>query len=418
MNKILIDIGSSTIKIYKSTQEEVSLLVQRTIPFKDGFDSEGGISDLAKKELFELIDSVKEENKSLPIKIYTTGIFRKLTDAARISFIDEFFERTGLLFNIISQDLENFYLEMALAGKCQLNEPILLINIGGGSTELVVMYGKEAVERKNIDLGVGAINTKFPQINEEMSKITLQEAINFIRENLPDLSNKVKVAFYTGGELNYMQLASYVLKPNRLFKDNDHPSLISVVDFSKRNKEIFEKVFLKELESLMPNNPKWMHGARGCSAIAQAICQRYQIQTIIPSNSNIINGVARQEFRYVTISGSGSFRKHLEYILKIKERLEARGTKVLSPRFTEPKNPGERFVVFTGEEGLGPLELERHHLNSISGSDALIVCDPEGYVGASALLEIGFANAIGKRIIFIEKPEEFMLNTLPAEIGL
>ena len=416
MNKILIDIGSSTIKIYKSTQEEVSLLVQRTIPFKDGFDSEGGISDLAKKELFELIDSVKEENKSLPIKIYTTGIFRKLTDAARISFIDEFFERTGLLFNIISQDLENFYLEMALAGKCQLNEPILLINIGGGSTELVVMYGKEAVERKNIDLGVGAINTKFPQINEEMSKITLQEAINFIRENLPDLSNKVKVAFYTGGELNYMQLASYVLKPNRLFKDNDHPSLISVVDFSKRNKEIFEKVFLKELESLMPNNPKWMHRARGCSAIAQAICQRYQIQTIIPSNSNIINGVARQEFRYVTISGS--FRKHLEYILKIKERLEARGTKVLSPRFTEPKNPGERFVVFTGEEGLGPLELERHHLNSISGSDALIVCDPEGYVGASALLEIGFANAIGKRIIFIEKPEEFMLNTLPAEIGL
>jgi len=416
MNKILIDIGSSTIKIYKSTQEEVSLLVQRTIPFKDGFDSEGGISDLAKKELFELIDSVKEENKSLPIKIYTTGIFRKLTDVARISFIDEFFERTGLLFNIISQDLENFYLEMALAGKCQLNEPILLINIGGGSTELVVMYGKEAVERKNIDLGVGAINTKFPQINEEMSKITLQEAINFIRENLPDLSNKVKVAFYTDGELNYMQLASYVLKPNRLFKDNDHPSLISVVDFSKRNKEIFEKVFLKELESLMPNNPKWMHGARGCSAIAQAICQRYQIQTIIPSNSNIINGVARQEFRYVTISGS--FRKHLEYILKIKERLEARGTKVLSPRFTEPKNPGERFVVFTGEEGLGPLELERHHLNSISGSDALIVCDPEGYVGASALLEIGFANAIGKRIIFIEKPEEFMLNTLPAEIGL
>jgi len=416
MNKILIDIGSSTIKIYKSTQEEVSLLVQRTIPFKDGFDSEGGISDLAKKELFELIDSVKEENKSLPIKIYTTGIFRKLTDVARISFIDEFFERTGLLFNIISQDLENFYLEMALAGKCQLNEPILLINIGGDSTELVVMYGKEAVERKNIDLGVGAINTKFPQINEEMSKITLQEAINFIRENLPDLSNKVKVAFYTGGELNYMQLASYVLKPNRLFKDNDHPSLISVVDFSKRNKEIFEKVFLKELESLMPNNPKWMHRARGCSAIAQAICQRYQIQTIIPSNSNIINGVARQEFRYVTISGS--FRKHLEYILKIKERLEARGTKVLSPRFTEPKNPGERFVVFTGEEGLGPLELERHHLNSISGSDALIVCDPEGYVGASALLEIGFANAIGKRIIFIEKPEEFMLNTLPAEIGL
>jgi len=416
MSKILVDIGSSTIKIYKYTQEEVSLLVQRTIPFKDGFDPEGGISALAKKEFFELIDSVKEENKSFPIKIYATGIFRKLINVTRISFIDEFFERTGLFFNIVNQDLESFYLGMALVDKCQLNEPILLINIGGDSTELVVMYGKEAVERKNIDLGVGAVNTKFPQINEKMSKISLQEVMNFIKESLPDLSNKVKVAFYTGGELNYMQLAGYALKPNRLFKDDDHPSLISVIDFSKRNNEIFEKVSLKELESLMPNNPKWMHGARGCSAIAQAICQKYRIQTIIPSNSNIVNGIARQEFRYVTISGS--FRKHLEYILKIKEKLEARGTKVLSPRFTEPKNPGERFVVFTGEEGLNPLELERYHLKSISESDVLIVCDPEGYVGASALLEIGFANAIGKRIIFVEKPEEFMLNALPAEVGL
>lgn len=415
-NKILIDIDSSTIKVYKSDQMGINLLVQRSISFKDGFDPEGGISVSSKKELFELLDSVKEENKECQIKTYATSIFRNLINETRVSFIDECFTRTGLFFNIISQDLENFYLEMALVGKCLLNEPILLINIGGGSTELVVMYGKEAVERKNINLGVSMVITRFPSTNEDISKVSLQEVVNFVKENIPDLSNKVKIAFYTGGELNYMQLANYPLKPNKLFIDNDHPFLISADDFSKRNEDIFEKVSLKELESLMPNDPKWMHGARGCSAIAQAICEKYQIKTIIPSNSNIINGVVRQEFRYVTISGS--FRKHLDYILDIKGTLENQGTKVLSPRFTEPKNPGEKFVVFTGEEGLSPLELERYHLSSISKSDALIVCDPEGYVGASALIEIGFANAIGKKVVFVEKPEEFMLNTLPAEIGL
>lgn len=415
-NKILIDIDSSKIKVYKSDQMGINLLVQRSISFKDGFDPEGGISVSSKKELFELLDSVKEENKECQIKIYATGIFRNLINETRVSFIDECFTRTGLFFNIISHDLENFYLEMALVGKCLLNEPILLINIGGGSTELVVMYGKEAVERKNINLGVGMVITRFPSINEDISKVSLQEVVNFVKENIPDLSNKVKIAFYTGGELNYMQLANYPLEPNKLFIDNDHPFLISADDFSKRNEDIFEKVSLKELESFMPNDPKWMHGARGYSAIAQAICEKYQIKTIIPSNSNIINGVVRQEFRYVTISGS--FRKHLDYILDIKGTLEDQGTKVLSPRFTEPKNPGEKFVVFTGEEGLSPLELERHHLSSISKSDALIVCDPEGYVGASALIEIGFANAIGKKVVFVEKPEEFMLNTLPAEIGL
>lgn len=415
MNKILIDIGSSTIKVYKCIPKGVSLLVQRSFPFKDGFDPERGISAPAKKELFELIDSVKEENKKSQIKIYATGIFRKLANEARSSFVDEFFERTNLFFNIISQDLENFYLEMALVGRCSLNEPVLLINIGGGSTELVVVYGEEAIERKNIELGVGTVNTKFPEINNSLSGINIKEVVEYINSILPSLSNKVQIAFYTGGELTYMSLAKYSLVKNSLFEDNDHPSLISVTDFGKKNKDIFKKIKLQKLENLMPENPKWMHGARGCSAIAQAICEKYKIKTIIPSNSNIINGVIRREFRYVTISGS--FRKHLDYILKIKEQLEKTGTKVLSPRFTEPNNPGEKFVVFTGEEGLSPLELERHHLKSISESDALIVCDPEGYVGASALIEIGFANSLGKRIIFVEKPEEFMLNTLPAEIG-
>lgn len=416
MNKILIDVGSSTIKVYKHTSDKLDFVVQRSISFKDGFDPEGGITPAAKKELFELIDSIKEKNKEDLIKIYATGIFRKLADETRVSFVDEFFSRTGFFFNIINQDLENFYLEMALVGRCSLNESILLINIGGGSTELVVMYGKEAIEKKNLDLGVGTINTKFPEINESVAKVKLEVVVSFVKATLPALSNKVKTVVYTGGELEYMKLANYPLKKNDLFKDEDHPSLIFTKNFAVKNKEIFQKTTLKDLETLMPNNPKWMYGARGCSAIAQAICEKYGIETIIPSNSNIINGIIRQEFRYVTISGS--FRKHLDYILKIKKELEKQGTRVLSPRFTEPKNPGDSFVVFTGEEGLTPLELERHHLKSISDSDTLIVCDPEGYVGASALLEIGYANAIGKRIIFVEKPEEFMLNTLPVEIGL
>jgi len=416
MSKILIDTGSSTIKVYKYFAGKLDCLIQRSISFKEEFDPKEGITQAAKKELFELINSIKEKNAGSLIKIYATGIFRKLTEETKRFFVDEFFLRTGLFFNIINQDLENFYLEMSLIGKCSLNEPILLINIGGGSIELVVMYGKEAVERKGIDLGVGVINTKFPGINEQISKVTLDKVLAFAKNTLPTLSNKVKLAFYTGGELNYMRLANYALEKNNLFKDNDHPSIITISNFAKRNKEIFKKITLEKIESLMPDNPKWMHGARGCSIIAQAICEKYGIKTIIPSNSNIINGAVRQEFRYVTISGS--FRKHLNYILKIKKDLERQGAEVLSPRFTEPKNPDERFIIFVGEEGLSPLELERYHLKSISESDALIVCDPEGHVGASALIEIGFANAVGKRIIFIEKPEEFMLNTLPAEIGL
>ncbi|NLE06998.1 MAG: hypothetical protein GX627_00005, partial [Parcubacteria group bacterium] len=64
MNTILIDVGSSTIKTYKNTKQGVQILLQRSIAFKDGFDPEGGISSETKKELFELIDSIKEQNKN------------------------------------------------------------------------------------------------------------------------------------------------------------------------------------------------------------------------------------------------------------------------------------------------------------------------------------------------------------------
>jgi len=416
MKKILIDVGSSTVKVYKYFDNNLNLVLQRSLYFKEGFDPEGGINPNIKKEFFEFLEAVKDENKDIPIKIYATGIFRKLVPEAKINFIDEVFLRTGLYFNIIDQELENFYLEMALIGKCDLNEPLLLINIGGGSTELVVMYGKEAIERLNLDFGVGKIIADFPEINEEISKINLDDIVERIKNYLPLLKNKPKIAFYTGGELNYMRLANYPLKKNKFFEDKEHPVFIEFEDFKNKNKEIFEKITLKELENLMPENPKWMHGARPCSAIAQAICERYNIKEIIPSDSNLINGIVRQEFRHVTLSGS--FRKHLNYILEVKNKLESGGVIVLSPRFVKPKNPNEEFVVFQGEEGLSPLELERYHLNSIKNSDALIVCDPNGYVGASALLEIGFANALGKRIIFIEKPEEFILNNLPAEFEL
>jgi len=108
---------------------------------------------------------------------------------------------------------------MALVGKCNLNEPLLLINIGGGSTELVVMYGKEAIERVNLDFGVGKILTDFPQINDEFSKVKLEDVVNYVKNLLPPIQNKPKIAFYTGGELTYMKLANYPLKKNILFED-------------------------------------------------------------------------------------------------------------------------------------------------------------------------------------------------------
>jgi len=43
----------------------------------------------------------------------------------------------------------------------------------------------------------------------------------------------------------------------------------------------------------MPQNPKWMDGARAGAVLPQAIFERAKIKTIIPSDLNLINGVIK-----------------------------------------------------------------------------------------------------------------------------
>jgi len=421
--KIILDVGSSTVKVYRVANNKLKHIQNKSIFFKEGFTSDFGISEKNKKLLIDFLKQTKEDNQDALIEIYATSMFRKMSTRAQQQLVDDIFESTGLYFGIIPHDLESFYMQQALVGKYN-NELALIINIGGGSTELIVMKGRDVLKTHELEnLGVGTLITKYPEINNPVSGVGLTDLVKEIKEILPDIDQKVETAFYSGGELTYMKLADYTLTKNNLFQDGSHPNLISFTNFKKNNNDIFKKITLNELEKLMPENPKWMHGARACSAIAQAICEKYSIKNIIPSDSNLVDGIARRSFRKVVISGS--FRKFLKEILEVKKELAQKGVEILSPRFTEPKNPGEEFVVFEGEEGESPLVSERHHINSIEQADALIVVNPKGYkgikkgyVGASSLIKIGYAHALRKKIIFTEIPEEFMLNTLPAQFGL
>jgi exopolyphosphatase/pppGpp-phosphohydrolase len=297
MKKILIDVGSSTVKVYKLDGSSFSLFLSKSIPFKKDFDSKIGISEINKNQLFGLIKKVRLENKDFAIKIFATAIFRKIDKKAYLKFANEFFIKTRVKFRAISQRLENEYLKEALVGKYHGKETYLLINIGGGSTELIVMKGRNILETKNIDLGVGTILSQFLAINNiRKSGVSKEQLKQFVYTLLPELKCKVSLGFYSGGELSYMKISGYLLRKNNIFKDEMHPYFIFFKDFSKRNEEIFEKVTLKQLEKLMPQNPTWMHGARACSAIAESICEKYGVLKIIPSDANLIDGVIRRDY--------------------------------------------------------------------------------------------------------------------------
>ena len=66
------------------------------------------------------------------------------------------------------------------------------------------------------------------------------------------------------------------------------------------------------------------------------------------------------------------------------------------------------------EVGLGFMKkLEAEHFEAIDSSKGLYVICPNGYVGTLVSVEIGYARARGKVIIFSEIPEDLGLQEFP-----
>jgi exopolyphosphatase/pppGpp-phosphohydrolase len=289
--KIIIDIGSSTIKVYRIEHSIIKNVEKHSIFFKNGFTRKDGLSAENEKEFLNFLSQIRNKNVQLKITAYATSLFRKMSKLAQENITKKILETAGINLKIISHKQESHYLQQALIGKFKKGT-VLITNIGGGSTELVLIKDGVTIQTYELEnLGVGTILGRYPEINATFSGVTLDKLTKEIIEKLPKIGTEIAAVFFTGGELTYMKLANYNLQRNILFEDINHPYILSTKDCKKRNSEIFSKVTIKELEKLMPENPKWMHGARAYIGIAQAITNKYSIQTIIPSDTNLVDGI-------------------------------------------------------------------------------------------------------------------------------
>lgn len=298
--KYYIDLGSSTIKTYTCEEEKIApqLVAEKSILFKNFFSEEIGISQ---KNYRELIKYMKElvEQYDLQVdncKIYATGIWRKIPKAQYENLKGDFRE-LGLLFHIITQEEENYYFEKAMQGVYD-EKKVLMVNMGGKTTELLVYDKGEVVQRKNLQIGVAEIMNHFPEINDENNGLKIQDimqyALDILKEEEIDFG--CECGIFTGGELRFQKLVKYHLVPNRIFHDSIHEYMITYEDLAKKNEELLEKMSLDDLYVLMPHNPKWMDGAKAGSILAQAIFKKANIGYIIPSDLNIVNGIVKEEW--------------------------------------------------------------------------------------------------------------------------
>ena len=293
MKNYYIDLGSSTIKVY-CFEDKLKLVEEHSIYFKNDFDAEKGISESNLKELCDYFEMIKDKYdlKYYNTNIFVTGIFRNLVYEKRVELVKLFNDKFDLHFNIISHGIENYYLAKAMQNDYN-NKKVLIINMGGKTTELVTFVGSKITDTKNLNLGVADLLNNFDKVNDKYSGNSVSEMVDFVNERLSnvELEKDYDCAIFTGGEERFELLTGFNLVDNTLFNDKIHKYMLSLEDYIKGTEKVFNEISMEELYALMPSNPKWMDGARSGAIIPLALFKMANVKWIIPSDLNLINGV-------------------------------------------------------------------------------------------------------------------------------
>jgi hypothetical protein len=98
--------------------------------------------------------------------------------------------------------------------------------------------------------------------------------------------------------------------------------------------------------------------------------------------------------RQLLATVSGSFRQHMTAVQAAVYELTDRGVTVLSPADPRVVDQFGDFVFVASDRNRSIGLVEDRHLSAISASDFLWLVSPDGYIGTSAALEVGYAVAL------------------------
>jgi len=105
----------------------------------------------------------------------------------------------------------------------------------------------------------------------------------------------------------------------------------------------------------------------------------------------IERSIASRKPMAVTISGS--YQRHLDQVDEAIRMFTELGARVLSPPSGEAELKRRGFTKLKGDPSETPMLTEHRHLDAISRSHLLWLVVPDGKIGRSTSLELGFAFA-------------------------
>jgi len=150
---IAIDLGSNTLRVlaYDCANHKQTFSYEKVVKTADGLASLGKINDGAIQRVVSAIEEVKKQIDftSQTVKAVTTEAVRRASNAQQVLKTIE--KKTGVHFDIISGGEEARLTLLAVKNRLTklhyASDSFVLVDIGGGSTELIFHHEKETVSR-------------------------------------------------------------------------------------------------------------------------------------------------------------------------------------------------------------------------------------------------------------------------------
>jgi hypothetical protein len=111
----------------------------------------------------------------------------------------------------------------------------------------------------------------------------------------------------------------------------------------------------------------------------------------------------------LTAAVSGSFHRHMGAITAAVHELAALSVRVLSPADPRVVAAQGEFLFVASDRIRSVRLVQDRHLESIRAADFLWLICPDGYVGPSASMEVGFAAAARVTIFVTHPPSDLTL---------
>ena len=167
---IAIDLGSNTLRVleYNCVTDKQTFGYEKVVKTADGLAKTGEVTDEAVARVVSAIKEAQEkiDFSSQTLKAVTTEALRRASNSAKV--LEQIKKKTGVSFEVISGEEEARLTLLAVKYRLsKLNyasQSFVLVDIGGGSTELIFHYGAETVS-KSFPVGIVTIAQSYEDLS-------------------------------------------------------------------------------------------------------------------------------------------------------------------------------------------------------------------------------------------------------------